>query len=65
MTTTSVHTDPEQLTLTLVAEFPVPVERLWAAFVDPRQLERFWGRRRSPPPSPRSTCAPADEPTTG
>jgi uncharacterized protein YndB with AHSA1/START domain len=43
MTTTSVHTDPEQLTLTLVAEFPVPVERLWAAFVDPRQLERFWG----------------------
>ncbi|MDP4334325.1 SRPBCC family protein [Curtobacterium sp. A7_M15] len=43
MPTTSVHTDPEELTLTLVAEFPVPVERLWAAFADPRQLERFWG----------------------
>jgi len=43
MPTTSVHTDPEALTLTLVAEFPVPVERLWGAFADPRQLERFWG----------------------
>ncbi|MFJ3319278.1 SRPBCC domain-containing protein [Curtobacterium sp. NPDC086286] len=43
MPTTSVHTDPEELTMTLVAEFPVPVERLWAAFADPRQLERFWG----------------------
>lgn len=43
MPTTSVHTDPEELTMTLVAEFPVPVERLWGAFADPRQLERFWG----------------------
>lgn len=43
MPTTSVHTDPEELTVTLVAEFPVPVERLWGAFTDPRQLERFWG----------------------
>ncbi|SOC87997.1 Uncharacterized conserved protein YndB, AHSA1/START domain [Curtobacterium sp. 314Chir4.1] len=43
MPTTSVHTDPEELTMTLVAAFPVPVERLWAAFADPRQLERFWG----------------------
>lgn len=43
MPTTSVHTDPETRTMTLVAEFPVPVERLWGAFADPRQLERFWG----------------------
>ncbi|WP_338085242.1 SRPBCC family protein [Curtobacterium pusillum] len=43
MPTTSVHTDPEELTMTLVAEFPVPVERLWGAFADARQLERFWG----------------------
>src|SRR5690606_19736425 len=33
----------EALTLTLVADFPVPVERLWTAFSEPRQLERFWG----------------------
>ncbi|MBP2458986.1 uncharacterized protein YndB with AHSA1/START domain [Clavibacter michiganensis] len=43
MPTTSVHADPEELRMTLVAEFPVPVERLWGAFADPRQLERFWG----------------------
>ena len=31
------------LTLTLVGEYDVPVERLWQAWTDPRQLERFWG----------------------
>jgi len=43
MPVTDVHTDPENLTMTLVADFAAPVERLWAAFSDPRQLERFWG----------------------
>jgi uncharacterized protein YndB with AHSA1/START domain len=39
----SVTSDPEALTLTVVGEYPVPVERLWEAYADPRQLERFWG----------------------
>ena len=39
----SVASDPEALTLTVVGEYPVPVERLWEAYADPRQLERFWG----------------------
>jgi uncharacterized protein YndB with AHSA1/START domain len=43
MPVTSVTTDPESLTLTLVADFPATVDRLWDAFADPRQLERFWG----------------------
>lgn len=43
MPVTSVTTDPEALTMTLVADFPVAVERLWGAFADPRRLERFWG----------------------
>ena len=43
MPITSVTSDPEALTLTIVADYPVPVERLWAAYADPRQLERFWG----------------------
>jgi uncharacterized protein YndB with AHSA1/START domain len=43
MPVTSVTPDLEALTLTVVADFPVPVERLWDAFADPRQLERFWG----------------------
>jgi uncharacterized protein YndB with AHSA1/START domain len=43
MPITSVTSDPDALTLTVVGEYPVPVERLWEAYADPRQLERFWG----------------------
>lgn len=43
MPVTSVESDAEALTMTLVADFPVGPERVWAAFTDPRQLERFWG----------------------
>ena len=43
MPITSVSSDPTTLTLTVVADYPVSVERLWEAYADPRQLERFWG----------------------
>lgn len=43
MPITSVTPDADALTLTVVGEYPVPVERLWEAYADPRQLERFWG----------------------
>ena len=43
MPVTTVTKDPDQLTLTIVADFPVPVRRLWDAYSDPRQIERFWG----------------------
>ncbi len=43
MPITTISKDPAALTMTVVAEFPVPVERLWNAYADPRQLERFWG----------------------
>ncbi len=43
MPITSVSKDPTTLTMTVVAEFPVPVQRLWDAYADPRQLELFWG----------------------
>ncbi|MGY6651198.1 SRPBCC family protein [Amycolatopsis sp. TRM77291] len=43
MPITSVTKEPEKLSLTVVADFPVPRKRLWAAWEDPRQLERFWG----------------------
>lgn len=39
----SVTHDTDALTLTVVAEFPVPRERVWHAYTDPRQIERFWG----------------------
>ena len=43
MPVTAVSTDPENLTLAITADFAAPVERVWAAYADPRQLERFWG----------------------
>jgi uncharacterized protein YndB with AHSA1/START domain len=43
MPITTVQSDAESLTLTVVGEYPVPVERLWEAYADPRQLEKFWG----------------------
>ncbi|MFT4280378.1 SRPBCC family protein [Microbacterium sp.] len=43
MPVTDISTDAENLTMTLTADFAAPAERLWRAFTDPRQLERFWG----------------------
>jgi uncharacterized protein YndB with AHSA1/START domain len=43
MPITSVTSDAAALNLTVVGDYPVPVERLWEAYADPRQLERFWG----------------------
>jgi uncharacterized protein YndB with AHSA1/START domain len=39
----SVDRDTEALTMTVVAEFDAPVERVWQLWDDPRQLERWWG----------------------
>jgi uncharacterized protein YndB with AHSA1/START domain len=35
--------DPKNLTMTVIAEFAAPIERVWDAYADPRQLEKFWG----------------------
>ena len=43
MPVTSVTRDTDALTMTVIADFPAGVQRLWEAYVDPRQLERFWG----------------------
>ncbi|MBK7831710.1 MAG: SRPBCC domain-containing protein [Gemmatimonadetes bacterium] len=48
MPITEVTSNPHDLTLTIVADFPVSVERLWDAYADPRQLERFWGPEQWP-----------------
>jgi uncharacterized protein YndB with AHSA1/START domain len=48
MPITSVTSDAAALTLTLIADYPVPVERLWEAYSDPRQIERFWGPEQWP-----------------
>jgi uncharacterized protein YndB with AHSA1/START domain len=43
MTVKSVDTDYDNLTITLIAEFDAPVERVWQLWADPRQMERWWG----------------------
>lgn len=43
MTVTTVHKDPEQLTMTITASFDAPIERVWQLWANPRQLERWWG----------------------
>ncbi|MDV3126405.1 SRPBCC domain-containing protein [Mycobacterium sp. 21AC1] len=43
MPVTDVTQDAENLTLTITAEFAAPVERVWAVYADPRQLEKVWG----------------------
>lgn len=48
MPITEVISNAQDLTLTIVADYPVPVERLWDAYADPRQIERFWGPKEWP-----------------
>jgi uncharacterized protein YndB with AHSA1/START domain len=48
MPITSISSDPKALTLTAIADYPVSVERLWEAYADPRQLEKFWGPEQWP-----------------
>ena len=43
MTVTTVDKDLDARTLTIVAEFDAPVERVWELWADPRKLERWWG----------------------
>jgi uncharacterized protein YndB with AHSA1/START domain len=63
MPLTSVSKDVEALTMTVVAEFPTTLQRLWEAYVDPRQLERFWGPPGWPATFTRHDAAPGGRST--
>jgi uncharacterized protein YndB with AHSA1/START domain len=43
MSITSVDTDYDNLSITLVADFDAPIDRVWELWSDPRKLERWWG----------------------
>ena len=43
MAITSLDTDLDNLTLTLVADFDAPADQVWELWSDPRKLERWWG----------------------
>jgi uncharacterized protein YndB with AHSA1/START domain len=53
MSVTSIDTDLDNLTLTLVADFDAPVEAVWELWADPQKLGRWWG-----PPSHPTTFEP-------
>jgi uncharacterized protein YndB with AHSA1/START domain len=55
VTVISVEKDFDNLTLTVVAQFGVPVEQVWQLWADPRKLERWWG-----PPSHPATVLDHD-----
>jgi uncharacterized protein YndB with AHSA1/START domain len=59
MPVTDVSHDLDALTLTIVADFAVPPKRIWEVYADPRQLERIWAPRPTPPPSSITTWSPA------
>ena len=43
MPVTDIITDTDNLTMTVIADLAAPVERVWNAYTDPEQLQRFWG----------------------
>jgi uncharacterized protein YndB with AHSA1/START domain len=43
MSITSVDTDYDNLTITLIADFAAAIEEVWDLWSDPRKLERWWG----------------------
>ncbi len=43
MTVISTISDPESLTLTLIAEFDATPEQVWGVWKDPEKLQQWWG----------------------
>ncbi|MCU1481717.1 MAG: ATPase [Subtercola sp.] len=58
MPVTTVEKDLDKLTITIVADFAAPLRRLWDAYTDPRQIERFWGPPTYPATFIRHDAAP-------
>ncbi|MFT3899524.1 MAG: SRPBCC domain-containing protein [Gordonia sp. (in: high G+C Gram-positive bacteria)] len=53
-----VNQDPANRTLTMTAHFDAPVERIWALYADPRQLEKVWGPPEYPATFPKHELTP-------
>jgi uncharacterized protein YndB with AHSA1/START domain len=61
MSVTSVEKDLDRLTLTLIADFDAPIERVWQLWADPRKLERWWGPPTHPATVERHDLTPGGE----
>jgi len=63
MSITSIDKDFDNLTLTLVADFDAPIERVWQLWADPRLLERWWGPPTYPATMEKHDLTPGGEVT--
>jgi uncharacterized protein YndB with AHSA1/START domain len=63
MSVTSVDKDFDNLTVTLIADFDVPVEQVWQLWADPRRLERWWGPPTYPATFEKHDLSPGGEVT--
>jgi uncharacterized protein YndB with AHSA1/START domain len=63
MSITSIDKDFDNLTLTLVADFDAPIERVWQLWADPRLLERWWGPPTHPATMEQHDLTPGAEVT--
>jgi uncharacterized protein YndB with AHSA1/START domain len=61
MTITSVDTDYDNLTVTLIADFGNPIDQVWELWSDPRKLERWWGPPGYPATVERHALTPGGE----
>jgi uncharacterized protein YndB with AHSA1/START domain len=63
MSITSVDTDHDDLTITLIADFDAPINQVWELWSDPRQLERWWGPPSYPATFEKHDLTPGGEAT--
>ena len=63
MTVTSVDTDYDNLTVTLIADFDAPIDQVWELWADPRKLERWWGPPTYPATFQKHDLSPSGEVT--
>jgi uncharacterized protein YndB with AHSA1/START domain len=58
---TSAHTDYDDLTVTVIADFAAPVERVWELWSNPRKLEGWWGPPNYPATVEKHDLVPGGE----
>ena len=63
MTITSVDTDYDSLTATLIAHFDNSIDQVWELWSDPRKLERWWGPPGYPATVEKHVLTPGGEVT--
>src|SRR3712207_4428087 len=61
MSVTSVDSDYDDLTTTLVADFDSSIDDVWQLWADPRKLERWWGPPTYPATFERHDLSPGGE----